>query len=137
MENFDERPGVENLVEVLGIYSFLLVPILIFLWLIPWALVARFMDQSKRQVTLAQILLLTAMCSVVLGSCYWFGYVLVMGGIGWAGIVAFLPARIICWRIGRRQRRLEALAAKSAASSASGQGWHEIEPSSRESVTIK
>jgi hypothetical protein len=136
MEKFIERPGVEHLVEGL-VYSFLLVPILLVLWLMPWALLARFLDQSKWQLTLAQIMLFTAMCSVVLGSCYWFGYALVMGGIGWAGILAFLPARIICWRIGRRQRRLEALAAKSAASSATGQGWHENERSSKESVTIK
>jgi hypothetical protein len=111
---------MENLIEHLGPAACFLLPVLLFLWLMPWVMCAMFLDQSKRQVTVAQVMCITALWSIELGSGYWFGYPVIVAGILWAGILVFIPTVLICLRIRRRRRKLIAMVRTSAKPAGAG-----------------
>jgi hypothetical protein len=84
-------------------------PLLLALWLLPWIGLAVWLDQGRRQFTLAAVMWATALACVEMGAGFWLGFGVIVVGIFNTGILVFVPTLIAHKRILRRKRKLQAL----------------------------
>jgi hypothetical protein len=85
----------------------LLVPVFLTLWLLPWAVLIVVIDRRRKQFTVKDMLIFTALCAVEFAAGYWLGYASVLGGIVLLGVMVFVPTIVIRLVKRRRHRFLE------------------------------
>ena len=84
-------------------------PLLLALWLLPWVVLAAWLDRSRLQFTLAAVMWATALACIELGAGYWLGFGVVASGIVGIGVFVFLPTLLAQKVMRWRERRLPPL----------------------------